>query len=124
MKFVSALFLLPLFLFASILCSCKKEQGEIKSLNITYKSQTGVIEGSTREIDIYPNPFCNQIYISNFKVGSEILVTNSEGSTSKINNIDGDRILIDFSDCSRGIYYLEIVSDGVIYRNQIIKDCE
>lgn len=70
MKFVSALFLLPLLMFASILCSCKKEQVEIKSLNITYKSQTGIINGTTREIEIYPHPFCHELTISNFKVGS------------------------------------------------------
>lgn len=121
-------YLLTLSLFIS-LSACKKEDN---TLNITYKKTTtnnskGVkITPQQSNVNIYPNPFVNQVTIQfdlPYYQDATILLKSADGRFKTI-ELQENTLELDFSEEPKGIYYCEIKIGGVIYQKQLSKLAE
>jgi len=84
---------------------------------------SGVAQVDSHEMDVYPNPFSDQITISSLPP-DVIYVTIYDMFGYQIfqtKEIDGDKLQISPGNIADGIYFLEINSSKFINRNKIVK---
>lgn len=76
-------------------------------------------EYSINELEIYPNPVSDKLYIN---TSEEILKTVLFDVNGRIINTKKNNKTVDFSDISKGIYLIKIVTDKGIINKKIIKN--
>lgn len=119
-KFIILIFTV-FFLYA-----CEEEKGVIDELNITLnsapKSSFGIEPLNYTKVEIYPNPFHNILNIGYSGADNcEIYIYNYEGSGKKFIT-EEQHIQIDFSNEKDGAYIIELLINGVVYREIVIKE--
>ena len=79
-----------------------------------------VVENDSEKFKIYPNPVSDQLFITSEKpVIGKMSIFSTTGQ--KILQIDGNASAIDVSSLSKGMYFLEIISEGGISLQKFIK---
>ena len=106
----------------TLICAVAYEE-EISVLKFSLPSNgttTGITAMPPNEVEIYPNPFSDQITISNLRPG-ELRIVNSLGEIVLKKNLSDTSTSIDLSSFSPGIYVAEFrVGDKTEYR-RIVK---
>jgi PKD repeat protein len=80
--------------------------------------------GSHLPVSVYPNPALDKIEIRNLNQESEISITiyDMPGTAVKFEKRNfNTEIIVDVSELSKGVYYLEILSENTKYRTQFVK---
>ena len=89
---------------------------------VEYSSIRCIKDGSRKNVDIFPNPFVENITVRALEIGDQINVYNASGSvlfqknaTSSIENINTEKY-------PKGIYFVKIFSkNGTAYSQKIVK---
>ena len=90
--------------------------------NISYSKPSGIDDIIDKNLNIYPNPVINKIFIES--------ATNLQNSTMKITNLLSEIVKhkqlnnhneLDFSDLKSGIYFLNIISNNKTTSCKFIK---
>lgn len=113
--------LLSLILFIVIFTACKKST-EFEELPVTYESFKGITNPGTSNYSIYPKPFGANLNIDLSGTEIKLQLSDEEGRVKNIELERSGNIVIDFSNCESGIYYCEIILDGVVYRERLWKN--
>ncbi len=107
--------------FKSIFCKACSSVGNYDSIPAAcgaLNNNNSVGQNETSEIGIYPNPFTDRLNITIEESNLSFRLINSIGREVWIGDRLGGR---DFSGLIPGIYYLEIVRNGNIEVNKLIK---
>lgn len=78
---------------------------------------------NARQIDIYPNPARDQLYIQlqNLR-GEELEIFNINGQRVKREQVRGDQVLVDTKDLRPGVYMIKIhTEEGIITRRVLLQ---
>jgi len=109
-----------LFLFA-----CEEPIVINDELDVTLKSKSTSGIGNPINnigVEIYPNPFYDNINIQySFADNCEIYIYNYEGAGKKFIIEEASGGSFDFSNEKDGAYIIEVLLNGVIYREFVIK---
>ena len=92
------------------------------SIKATEKDLVLNTDSSNKNIKVYPNPSTGFVYIENQNIQiNNINIFNAVGSQLDINKtIDSNRIKLDFSESTPGIYILKIESSDQLYTEKVI----
>lgn len=97
---------------------------------ITETAITNIMTFSTQGIDlinhnieIYPNPMINNLHISANSIIKSVDIFNSEGKLVSQNSFIGnkDKVTVNVSGLSKGVYFIQIQADNSISQHKIIK---
>lgn len=95
--------------------------------NVSSTYQLSTITSNKEQVlnkpTVFPNPFNNFIKIENLEKGDELMFFDAKGTIVrrlKITSMDKEMI-IDFKDELSNLYFLQIIRDGYIYNNKLIK---
>ena len=96
--------------------------GEIGTATISISNQTtGINEVAVNTVSIYPNPTRSHLTISNTKASiSSISIVDVTGKIVKV--IDGNESVINVSDLTKGIYFLQVQTAEGSYNSKFIKE--
>lgn len=121
MRKIVIIILAFIFLYA-----CEEEKVVINELNISLdsvqKSASGIEPLNYTRVNIYPNPFLNILNLEYSGANScEIYIYNYEGSGKNFVIEDGNKLRFDFSNEKDGAYIIEILIDGTVFREFVVK---
>ncbi|MFZ4770934.1 MAG: T9SS type A sorting domain-containing protein [Ferruginibacter sp.] len=97
---------------------------KIISTNGSFKYSTivNVKQSNNAEINIYPNPVANSIFINGLKKNATINIVNTVGQIVLKQNVSSSTISLDVSRFKAGVYTIQIVSeDEKLSRKIVIK---
>lgn len=83
-------------------------------------NETGVISGGHHSIQIYPNPFENHLYLQ-VNADFNYKLSDASGRTLMIEEGLNGLQMIDVADLTKGIYVLQVESDGISTYYKLIK---
>ena len=116
------LLLLSMFLF---LISCEEADNTAGELNITLKSISGAssTSGAEESFTLCPNPFGSVLYFHNHENDkAEIFIYGLDDRRGKKFSFEGNSGTFDFSEEKTGAYLVEVLIDGVLFREYLIKE--
>ena len=87
----------------------------------TYSNIIRLTNNAKEQITIFPNPAKNIITVSGLKSQGEIKLITSEGKNIFMQKVTNQSQKIDISTLSKGVYFLEYITDKEIFRNKFIK---
>jgi hypothetical protein len=73
---------------------------------------------SKKMIEVFPNPFVNNITIRAIEIGNSITIYDATGKKILSRNAKNNVEKIDVSHFTRGVYFVQIVKDGVMLQVQ------
>ncbi|MDD2635477.1 MAG: PCMD domain-containing protein [Bacteroidales bacterium] len=80
---------------------------------------TGIIENSTDELSVFPNPTADYFKINDYFIDSKVVIYNSAGiEVYLVNNYNGEQIST--NDLSSGQYLIKINKDGISHTQKLI----
>jgi hypothetical protein len=93
---------------------------------ISYSSVVRINTSVTKVLSVFPNPVVNVTQLSgkeSFKTGQTILVIDAKGTRIKIiTPTSGNRLQIDLSGYSAGLYLMQLIENGKVIENlQVVK---
>ncbi|RLD60159.1 MAG: hypothetical protein DRJ01_10135 [Bacteroidetes bacterium] len=85
---------------------------------------TGIVSPSGNNIEIYPNPTKDVLYINNLKDVQTLFISNMLGQqVQKINIVNKEKLQISTMDLNKGIYIITLINkDGKSHSRKIIKN--
>ena len=101
-----------------VICS-KVRNGQIEDYTVIVSSSIGIDQSKNYQFNIYPNPSNGIFNIKGINASSDVRVLNIIGAELMKINIQEDQA-IDLSSLAKGVYLLEINSNGMIETQKII----
>jgi hypothetical protein len=101
-----------------VLCS-KVRNGQIEDYSVIVSSSIGIDQSKNYQFNIYPNPSTGIFNIRGLKATSDVRVLNIVGAELMRINLQSDQA-IDLSGLAKGVYLLEINSNGISETQKII----
>jgi hypothetical protein len=115
--------LLFLLVSISLLYSCEREEDKVRELDITLKSTSSIVNSNNENVDIYPNPFQNSLFLNySGSNKAEIYIHSFEGAGKKFIIEDANSVQFNFSNEKTGTYKIEVLVNGIIFREYAIKE--
>ena len=94
--------------------TCKVKVSVNNNVSITDTAFAGVV--------IAPNPFDNQLRITNDELRGEYALLNAQGVVVRSGNMDGREIVIETSDLTSGLYLLRLTAEnGAVKTYRVVK---
>jgi hypothetical protein len=75
---------------------------------------SGINEIEYNNINIYPNPVSNILYINNMKGIEIIKISNILGETIESIKVSGNQTMVNVHDLSKGIYFISLINENGI----------
>jgi len=106
----------------TVIASANDNSNVIGSATITVSNQsTGINEINAQKLSVFPNPTKNQLTISG--VNTSVLTISIVDVTGKmVKVIEGNSAVINVSDLTQGIYFLQIQTEQGLYNSKFIKE--
>jgi hypothetical protein len=101
-----------------VLCS-KVRNGQIEDYSVIVSSSIGINQSKNYQFNIYPNPSNGIFNIKGINTTSDVRVLNIVGAELMKMNIQADQA-IDLSSLAKGVYLIEINSNGAVETQKII----
>jgi hypothetical protein len=118
------------FLIIIVIISCNKEESilleeiPVYEIRVDAKPPSEMFAELTsvvpRIVVAFPNPFVNVVTIYSGYVPEQINISDQNGRLKKFQPSSSDTSF-DFSEAKPGVYYCEVLSNGIVVRLQIIK---
>ena len=102
-----------------------KQKGETKvmvkepTLGKEYTVTVTVVEVSSdvadllfADVKVYPNPFDNQLRVTNYELRGGYALLNAQGVVVRSGNMDGNEIVIETTDLTSGLYLLRLIAEN------------
>lgn len=80
------------------------------TINFIFGQKVGIIDNGFNRLAVYPNPFINNLIISNAEKIQNVTVTNLMGQALINMNASGSKIELNTSELSEGIYFVSITN--------------
>jgi len=86
-------------------------------------SSTGITGISGETVSIYPNPTDGRIWIAGVKGFDRLTLTSNTGRVLlQRDNLDRDKVALDLSGFSNGIYQIRLTGDHGTVIRKVVKD--
>lgn len=109
--------------------SYKLANFNLKNLNEKDSKLDEIIEDIEKQINFYPNPIANLLYVEAFvceEIDFQVTIFNSDGTFVKSLNAtfpisNKSLVQFDFYDLSKGLYFLKFQSDKIVFNKILLK---
>ncbi|MCX6270038.1 MAG: T9SS type A sorting domain-containing protein [Bacteroidetes bacterium] len=97
------------------------QTGQIMNAKATAFIYTGISELSERKINVYPNPACNVINVSNIK-GANVQLADMLGRVIHEEHAGSNSIQIDINNYKPGIYFIKVYNGDTVKVIKVLVD--
>lgn len=95
----------------------REEESRVSSL----KENNNKIESLPDSINIYPNPFSNEIHVISSAVIQNLIVSDLRGKIYLDNSVNANYFYCALENLSKGVYIVTIKTDRMVYNCKLIK---
>ena len=91
-------------------------------MKVSVNNNVSVTDAAFAGVVIAPNPFDNQLRITNDELRGEYALLNAQGVVVRSGNMDGREIVIETSDLTSGLYLLRLTAEnGAVKTYRVVK---